>query len=248
MHFFTVCLSLILGLSVIVQAAPFDVNTRGFELNVRSSTASNVSVPSGETNHPQDPRQGILVYVHFSRPIDIYHEGPLLLNPQMAEQIDFDPAKIPAPDFAGETYAFMQITLMADANTPEVTTNELAVQHLKDQWEAHIGGLRTQYQVQLQEAEALREQSRQEAVEAEKLTKADRLEKEKELTKETEKKHPLHNYISLWYFLPDTAAKARERSKESLGTNHLQFTVEEGDPLAVTWICTANYKNKTETE
>ncbi|KAJ3859499.1 hypothetical protein EV359DRAFT_68100 [Lentinula novae-zelandiae] len=139
------------------------------------------------------------------------------------------------------------------------STNELAVQRLKDQWEAHVGGLRTQYQAQLQEAEALREQRRQEAVEAEKLAEADRLEKEKELSKETEKKrlpiysfqkglgvdsiplqlHPYakkmmtaRKYVPLWYFLPDAAAEARERSKESLDTNHLQFAVEEGDPLA----------------
>ncbi|KAJ3902994.1 hypothetical protein F5879DRAFT_804409 [Lentinula edodes] len=132
---------------------------------------------------------------------------------------------------------------MADANTPEVTTNELAVQCLKDQWEAHIEGLRTQYQAQLQEAEALREQRGQEAAEAEKLAEADRLEKEKELSKETEKKrlpiysfqkglgvdsiplqlHPYakkmmtaRKYVPLWYFLPDAAADARERSKESL--------------------------------
>ncbi|KAJ3858120.1 hypothetical protein EV359DRAFT_69258, partial [Lentinula novae-zelandiae] len=177
----------------------------------------------------------------------------------MAEHIDFDPAKIPAPDFTGEMYAFMRTVLMADANTPEVTTNKLAVQHLKDQWEAHVGGLRTQYQAQLQEAEALREQRRQEAVEAKKLAEADRLKKEKELSKKTKKKrlpiysfqkglgidsiplqlHPYAKkmmtapkYVPLWYFLPDAAAKARERSKESLDTNHLQFAVEEGDPLA----------------
>ncbi|KAJ3808164.1 hypothetical protein F5876DRAFT_67491 [Lentinula aff. lateritia] len=94
MHFFTVCLSLILGLSVIVQAAPLDANTRGFELNVRSSTASNVSVPSGETNHPQDPRQGTLVYVHFSWPIDIYHEGvsvPAGVSHRLADYFHTDP-------------------------------------------------------------------------------------------------------------------------------------------------------------
>ncbi|KAJ3862680.1 hypothetical protein EV359DRAFT_65416 [Lentinula novae-zelandiae] len=76
MHFFSLCLSLIVGLFVIVQAAPLDVSKRSFELNVRSSTAgSNANVPSGGTNHPQDPRHRILVYVHFSWPIDRYHEG-----------------------------------------------------------------------------------------------------------------------------------------------------------------------------
>ncbi|KAJ3848320.1 hypothetical protein EV368DRAFT_68365 [Lentinula lateritia] len=165
----------------------------------------------------------------------------------MAEHLDFDPAKIPAPDFAGETYAFMRIALIADANTPEVTTNELAIQRLKEQWEAHIGGSGT-----------LREQNRQEAIAAEELTKAERQEKEKELLKEAEKKRlPIYSfqkglgvdsiplqlypyakkmmtarkYVPLWYFLPDAATEAKERSKESLDTNHLQFTVEDDGPV-----------------
>ncbi|KAJ3812374.1 hypothetical protein F5876DRAFT_74950 [Lentinula aff. lateritia] len=177
----------------------------------------------------------------------------------MAKHLDFDPAKIPAPNFAGEAYAFMRTALVADANMPEVTTNELAVQRLNNQWEAHIGDLRTQYQAQMQKAEALREQNRQEAVEAEKLAEAERLEKEKELSKEAEKKrlpiysfqkglgidsiplqlHPYakkmmtaHKFIPLWYSLPDVATEAKEQSKESLDTNHLQFVVEDDNPLA----------------
>ncbi|KAJ4476574.1 hypothetical protein C8R41DRAFT_745415, partial [Lentinula lateritia] len=39
-------------------------------------------------------------------------------------------------------------------------------------------------------------------------------------------------YVPLWYFLPDAAVEAKERSKESLDTNHLQFAVEDGDSLA----------------
>ncbi|KAJ4484987.1 hypothetical protein C8J55DRAFT_509455 [Lentinula edodes] len=177
----------------------------------------------------------------------------------MAEQMDFDPAKIPAPDFTSEAYAFIRAALVADANTPEITTNELAAQRLKDQWEAHIGGLKAQYQVQLQEAETLREQRRQEAAVAESLAEAERQEKERELTKEAEKKrlpiydfqkglgvdsiplqlHPYakkmmmaRKYTPLWYFLPDAAVEAKERSKESLDTNHLQFAVEDGNSLS----------------
>ncbi|KAJ3860289.1 hypothetical protein EV359DRAFT_49381 [Lentinula novae-zelandiae] len=173
--------------------------------------------------------------------------------------MDFDPAKIPAPDFTSEAYAFIRAALVADANTPEITTNELAAQRLKDQWEAHIGGLKAQYQVQLQEAETLREQRRQEAAVAESLAEAERQEKERELTKEAEKKrlpiydfqkglgvdsiplqlHPYakkmmmaRKYTPLWYFLPDAAVEAKERSKESLDTNHLQFAVEDGDSLS----------------
>ncbi|KAJ4498491.1 hypothetical protein C8R41DRAFT_864684 [Lentinula lateritia] len=177
----------------------------------------------------------------------------------MAEHMDFDPAKIPAPDFAGEAYAFVRAALIADANTPEVTTNELAAQRLKDQWETHIEGLKIQYQAQLRQEEIVREQRRQEEAEAEKLVEAERQEKEKELSKEAEKKrlpiysfqkglgvdsvplqlHPhakkmmtARKYVPLWYFLPDAAMEAKERSKESLDTNHLQFAVENGDSLS----------------
>ncbi|KAJ3864400.1 hypothetical protein EV359DRAFT_64058 [Lentinula novae-zelandiae] len=172
----------------------------------------------------------------------------------MAEHMDFDPAKIPAPNFAGKTYAFVRSALISDANTPEVTTDELAAQRLKDQWEIHIEGLKIQYQAQLRQEEILREQRRQEEAEAEKLVEAERQEKEKELSKEAEKKrlpiysfqkglgvdavplqlHPYakkmmtaRKYVPLWYFLPDAAVEAKERTKESLDTNHLQFAVED---------------------
>ncbi|KAJ4496522.1 hypothetical protein C8R41DRAFT_761944, partial [Lentinula lateritia] len=39
-------------------------------------------------------------------------------------------------------------------------------------------------------------------------------------------------YVPLWYFLPDAAIKAKERSKDSLDTNHLQFAIEDGDTLS----------------
>ncbi|KAJ3853550.1 hypothetical protein EV368DRAFT_63990 [Lentinula lateritia] len=166
----------------------------------------------------------------------------------MAKHMDFNPAKIPAPNFAGGAYAFMQSALISDANTPEVTTNELAAQRLKDQWEAHIKELRTQYQAQLQQAETLREQRRQEETEAERFAEAERQEKEKELSKEAEKKHlPIYSfqkglgvdmvplqlhpyakklmtarkYVPLWYFLPDAAvmrAKSAFLNALHLGT------------------------------
>ncbi|GAV98639.1 reverse transcriptase ribonuclease h [Lentinula edodes] len=177
----------------------------------------------------------------------------------MAERLEVDPTKIPAPDFASEAYTFMRTALIADANTPEITTEELAAQRLKAQWEAHIEGLKVQYEAQLQEAEALRNQRIQEAADAEKLAAAEQQEKEKELAKESEKKrqpiysfqkgvgvdsiplqlHPYakkmmtaRKYVPLWYFLPDAATEAKERSKDSLDTNHLQFAVEDGDTLS----------------
>ncbi|KAJ4493338.1 hypothetical protein C8R41DRAFT_764490 [Lentinula lateritia] len=174
----------------------------------------------------------------------------------MAEQLEIDPTKIPAPDYASEAYAFVRNALIADANTPEIDTDELAALRLKAQWETHIEGLRVQYETQLREAETLREQSRQEAANVERLAAVELQEKEKELAKEAEKKrlpiysfqkgvgvdsiplqlHPYakklmsaRKYVPLWYFLPDAALEAKERSKDSLDTNHLQFAVEDSD-------------------
>lgn len=39
-------------------------------------------------------------------------------------------------------------------------------------------------------------------------------------------------YVPLWYFLPEAATEAKERSKDSLDTDHLQFAVEDGDTLS----------------
>ncbi|KAJ3884473.1 hypothetical protein GG344DRAFT_83971 [Lentinula edodes] len=114
----------------------------------------------------------------------------LLTKPhEIAERLEVDPTKIPAPDFASGAYTFMQIALIADANTPEITTEELAAQRLKAQWEAHIEELKVKYEAQLQEAEALRDQRRQEAVDAERLAAVEQKEKE------SEKKHlPIYSF------------------------------------------------------
>ncbi|KAJ3858598.1 hypothetical protein EV359DRAFT_87486 [Lentinula novae-zelandiae] len=173
----------------------------------------------------------------------------------MAQRLEIDPSKIPAIDFTSDAYTFIRNALIADAGTPEINTDELAALRLK----AHIESLRTQYETQLQEVEALREQSRQEAADAERLAAAELQEKEKEMAKEAEKKclpiysfqkgvgvdsiplqlHPYakkmmsaRKYVPLWYFLPDAASEAKERSKDSLDTNHLQFAVEDSNNLS----------------
>ncbi|KAJ3915700.1 hypothetical protein F5877DRAFT_81611 [Lentinula edodes] len=165
----------------------------------------------------------------------------------MTERLEIDPAKIPAPNFASGAYTFMRNALITDANTPEITTDEHAAQRLKVQWEIHIEGPKAQYEVQLQEAETLREQRRQEAADAERLAAVEKQEKEKELAKEADKKrmpiysfqkgvgvesiplqvHPYakkmmtaRKYVPLWYFLPDAATEAKERSKDSLVGSH----------------------------
>ncbi|KAF8828916.1 hypothetical protein HHX47_DHR3001163 [Lentinula edodes] len=165
----------------------------------------------------------------------------------MTERLEIDPAKIPAPNFASGAHTFMRNALITDANTPEITTDEHAAQRLKVQWEIHIEGPRAQYEVQLREAETLREQRRQEAADAERLAAVEQQEKEKELAKEADKKrmpiysfqkgvgvesiplqvHPYakkmitaRKYVPLWYFLPDAATEAKERSKDSLVGSH----------------------------
>ncbi|KAJ3807674.1 hypothetical protein F5876DRAFT_67935 [Lentinula aff. lateritia] len=137
--------------------------------------------------------------------------------------------------------------------------DELAIQHFKAQWATHIEAPRVQYKTQLQDTETLREQQRQEEADTERLTAAEQQEKEKELAKEAEKKHlPIYSfqkgvgvdsiplqlhpytkkmmttrkYVPLWYFLPDAAIEAKECSKDSLDTNHLQFAIEDGDTLS----------------
>ncbi|KAJ3808528.1 hypothetical protein F5876DRAFT_67198 [Lentinula aff. lateritia] len=66
--------------------------------------------------------------------------------------------------------------------------DELTIQHLKAQWVTHIEALSVQYKTQLQDAETLREQRRQEEADAERLAATEQQEKEKELAKEAEKK------------------------------------------------------------
>ncbi|KAJ3881775.1 hypothetical protein F5051DRAFT_473071 [Lentinula edodes] len=165
----------------------------------------------------------------------------------MTKRLEIDPAKIPAPNFASRAHTFMRNALITDANTPEITTDEHAAQRLKVQWEIHIEGPKAQYEVQLREAETLREQRRQEAADAERLAAVEQQEKEKELAKEADKKrmpiysfqkgvgvesiplqvHPYakkmmtaRKYVPLWYFLPDAATEAKERSKDSLVGSH----------------------------
>ncbi|KAJ4466192.1 hypothetical protein C8R41DRAFT_926182 [Lentinula lateritia] len=147
----------------------------------------------------------------------------------MTERLEIDPAKIPAPNFAKGAYTFMRNALITNTNTPEITTYEHAAQRLK---------------AQLREAETLREQRRQQIADAERLAAVEQQEKEKEKglgnrfhyksthTLYAKKMMTARKYVPLWYFLPEAATEAKERSKDSLDTNHLQFAVEDGDMLS----------------
>ncbi|KAJ3849448.1 hypothetical protein EV368DRAFT_67437 [Lentinula lateritia] len=136
----------------------------------------------------------------------------------------------------------MQNALITDANTPKITTDELTIQCFKAQWATHIEAPRVQYKTQLQDTETLREQQRQEEADTERLAAAEQQEKEKELAKEAEKKHlPIQLPERSWSRLDPTTAspihqedddRTKERSKDSLDTNHLQFAMEDGDTLS----------------
>ncbi|KAJ3901832.1 hypothetical protein F5879DRAFT_1046275 [Lentinula edodes] len=174
----------------------------------------------------------------------------------MANRIDFDPAKIPCPDFSSNLYDVIRNALIADANTPDITNNEQAILKLRSQWEAENANLRAQYQAQLQEEQVAGERRRADEEESTRQREAEERDKEAELAKEMEKKRtPLPNfkqgvghrsvphhyhpyaeklmttrkYVPLWYFLPDAEREARERMREVVDNNRFEF---ESDPTS----------------
>ncbi|KAJ3926450.1 MAG: hypothetical protein NXY57DRAFT_1043263 [Lentinula lateritia] len=168
----------------------------------------------------------------------------------MANQINFDPTKIPCPDFSNNLYNVIRNALIADANSPDITNNEQAILKLRSQWETENANLRAQYQVQLQEEHAAGEQRRADEEELTRQCEVEESEKEVELAKEREKKRtPLPNfeqgvghrfvphhyhpyaeklmmarkYVPLWYFLPDAKREARERMRKVVDNNRFEF-------------------------
>ncbi|KIK52988.1 hypothetical protein GYMLUDRAFT_77645 [Collybiopsis luxurians FD-317 M1] len=174
----------------------------------------------------------------------------------MAQRLNFDPSNIPRPDFSGNIYVATRRALIADNDSPDILTEELAIQHLEDQWETENAALRVLYQVQLDEERQLVEQRRQEAIDLENKREAEKREKESELAKKAEEKRtPLHSftrgigvisipqqihpyakkmmitrkYVPLWYLLPEAAAEAKERSKDAIDANRFQIAMDDVD-------------------
>ncbi|KAJ3992872.1 hypothetical protein F5050DRAFT_1811062 [Lentinula boryana] len=99
----------------------------------------------------------------------------------MADRLNFDPRNIPPPDFSSNTYATIRRALIADADSPGITSEAEAQQLLRDQWEEENGILRAHYETQLEEDQALVDARIEEAAEEQRIRDAERKAKEDEL-------------------------------------------------------------------
>ncbi|KAJ3739440.1 hypothetical protein DFH05DRAFT_1459090 [Lentinula detonsa] len=174
----------------------------------------------------------------------------------MADRLNFDPRNIPPPDFSSNTYATIRRALIADADSPGITTEAEAQQLLRDQWEEENGTLRAQYETQLEEDQAIAEARIEEAANEQRIKDAERKAREDELAKKAEgKRTPLYSfkqgvgvghirqqihpyakklmtarkYVPLWYFLPEATAEAKERNREAIDNNRFQIAMDETD-------------------
>ncbi|KAJ3742658.1 hypothetical protein DFH05DRAFT_1401513 [Lentinula detonsa] len=149
--------------------------------------------------------------------------------------MEINPSLIPRPNFNSPGFASLRNSIIADPNTPNVTTDEGASQKLREAWEANNQAQRLYYQTRAQEHEEQENQIQRQR-EAEDKQKEDELKKrELELAQEKEKKRvPLYNfqqgqglsslsllihpyaqkkmsnreYVELWYFTPEAAVES----------------------------------------
>ncbi|KAJ3780820.1 hypothetical protein GGU10DRAFT_414454 [Lentinula aff. detonsa] len=172
----------------------------------------------------------------------------------MADRLNFDPRNIPPPDFSSNTYASIRRALIADADSPGITSEAEAQQLLRDQWEEENGVLRARYETQLEEDQAIAQARIEEAADEQRIKDAERKAKEDKLAKKAEEKRtPLYSfkqgvgvgyirqqihpyakklmasrkYVPLWYFLPEASAEAKERNKEAIDNNRFQISMDE---------------------
>ncbi|KAJ3748575.1 hypothetical protein DFH05DRAFT_1388949 [Lentinula detonsa] len=178
----------------------------------------------------------------------------------MAERIEVDPSKIPRPDFAGAAYGFVRRALVADPDTPDVTTDEEAAQKLRGQWEIENNTLRTQFQAQTQADEQLADNNRRLAQEAREQAELEQQQREVEVAKEREKKRtPLYDFnsgvgitsipqhlhpyaekrvsqrkfVELWYFTPEASQEAKEH-RSTVDTNRLELAADNEEQKGTT--------------
>ncbi|KAJ3720224.1 hypothetical protein DFJ43DRAFT_1205671 [Lentinula guzmanii] len=163
--------------------------------------------------------------------------------------MEIDPSLIPCPNFDSPGFASLRNAIIADPNTPNVTTNEEASQKLKEAWEADNQAQRLDYQTRALEREE-QENEIQRQREAEDKQKEDELKKrDLELAQEKEKKrvplydfqlgqglsslplllHPYaqkkmsnRDYIELWYFTPE-AFKEADRDRSTAESNRFEL-------------------------
>ncbi|KAJ3765263.1 hypothetical protein FB446DRAFT_760667 [Lentinula raphanica] len=113
----------------------------------------------------------------------------------MADRITFDPSKIPMPDFSRETYARSRSSLIRNADIPEITNEEQAIAHLRQEWEEDNMFQRNQYQAQLEADEAAAAARRLEEEEQQKVREAEQRQRHNEAAQEQERRRaPLYNF------------------------------------------------------
>ncbi|KAF9059443.1 hypothetical protein BDP27DRAFT_1500774 [Rhodocollybia butyracea] len=138
----------------------------------------------------------------------------------MANRIELDPSKIPCPEFAGDTSSFVRNALISDANMPDITTDALATQKLREQWQAENTALQALYQAQTQADQALAEQQAQEEEAARRAVAVEREQREAEMI-------AARKYFTLWHLLPEASQEARERSRDTSETNRFQLVTND---------------------
>ncbi|KAF9007755.1 hypothetical protein BDZ89DRAFT_554127 [Hymenopellis radicata] len=74
------------------------------------------------------------------------------------DRIPYDPALERCPDFAGPKHQRARAYLIADAALADITTDEEAAQHLRDEWTTENNEQRTLYQQQVEADKAVEEQ------------------------------------------------------------------------------------------
>ncbi|KAJ3978768.1 hypothetical protein F5890DRAFT_1651578 [Lentinula detonsa] len=177
--------------------------------------------------------------------------------------MEIDPSLIPCPNFDSPGFASLRNSIIADPNTPNVTTNEEASQKLREAWEADNQAHRLDFQTRAQEREE-QENEIQRQREAEDKQKEDDLKKkELELAQEREKKrvplydfqlgqglaslpmllHPYaqrkmanRDYVELWYFTPE-AFKEADRDRSTVESNRFKLASSD-DSQALTLLGT----------
>lgn len=170
------------------------------------------------------------------------------------DRINYDPRQVRCPDFANATYALTRDAMVEAGNLPDITSNELAIQKLQDDWNAVNATLVAQYLAQVQADEDLANLRRQEEEEAQRLKEEEQRQRDGETAKETEKKRaPLYDFtegvgvksiqqqvhphakklisarkfVPLWYFLPEAMKEAKERVRDMVDTNRFQIATDE---------------------
>ncbi|THV06977.1 hypothetical protein K435DRAFT_848651 [Dendrothele bispora CBS 962.96] len=153
------------------------------------------------------------------------------------DPLQIDPNLETCPAFDTEIYQIIKTALINDPNSPNITNEEEAIQHLRNTWTAENEARKTRWEQQQETEREEAEQRRQEAEEADRLRKEEEKKKTEEQKKEKEKTripirpipssrgiqrlqdrlHPYakkklvaRKFFPLWYCLPEASYEATE--------------------------------------